>query len=224
MKHLDEYLICEMASFSQDEMKQLFGKASVQVAKFVAYFERFLSKLNKEYSVGNKQHRGYLWNIFISTVSSFVSKDTLKEYHCDTPDNLGKILGDNVDIINKVLKKNYIKTDVSKIKRELKQWKETDEYTPLEDYDKDNPYEDDEELGRAFVVYYSWDPGDTDLVKVFRINGKTTDPNVKHEINLHRADWDYEMKLGYYHANACTVEHYRKSGKEELISEFIDDE
>ena len=87
----------------------------------------------------------------------------------------------------------------------------------LQDYDKDDPYEDDEELGRAFVIYYAYDPADTDLVKVYRVNGKVTNPNTKHEMNLHRMDWNWEFKLGYYHANTCTVEHYRNSGKEELM-------
>lgn len=41
-------------------------------------------------------------------------------------------------------------------------------------------------------------------------------------MNLHRMDWNYEFKLGYYHANTCTVEHYRNSGKEELMREFND--
>jgi len=86
---------------------------------------------------------------------------------------------------------------------------------------EDPDYEDDEELGRAWCIYYAWDPSDTELVKVFRINGKTTDKNVEHEINMHKVDWNYEFKLGYYHANPCLVDYYRKSGKEELMNDFI---
>ena len=54
------------------------------------------------------------------------------------------------------------------------------------------------------------------------VKGKVTNPNTKHDMNLHRMDWNYEFKLGYYHANTCTVEHYRNSGKEELMREFND--
>ena len=222
MKSLKEYVILEMANFTQPEMKQIFGKATAQVGKFVNYFEKFLSNLKKEYSVGNKTDRGYLWNIFRHAISaSSVSKEQLKEYHCDTPDNLARILGDNADLINSKIGKNYIKTNLSKAQKEFKTWKETDEYVPLQDYDPNDPYEDDEELGRAWCIYYAWDPGDTELVKVFRINGKTTDKNVEHEINMHRVDWNYEFKLGYYHANPCLVDYYRKSGKEELMNDFI---
>lgn len=222
MKTLKEYMIFEMAYFSKEDMKVMFGKATVQTAKFCQQFERFLSKLRKEYSINNKQDRGYLWNIFKQTIDAFVNKETLKEFHCDTPDNLARILGDNIEMINKVIGKNYIKDNLAKKKKEFTEWQESDKYMALQDYDKDDPYEEDEELGRAFVIYYAYDPADTDLVKVYRVKGKVTNPNTKHDMNLHRMDWNWEFKLGYYHANTCTVEHYRNSGKEELMREFND--
>lgn len=221
MKSLKEYMIFEMAAFTKEDMQTVFGKASKQVAEFVKYFERFLEKIKKEYSILNKTDRGYLWNKFTDALKAApaISKEKLKEFHCDTPENLGRILGDNVDLMNKIIGKPYIKDTLSKKAKEFKEWQSSDKYMALEDYDSEDPYEDDEELGRAFVIYWQYDPGDTSLVKVYRVNGKTTDPNTKHDMNMHRMDWNIETKLGYYHANTCTVEHYRKTDKESLKSE-----
>lgn len=226
MKSLSEYLILEMALLTQAEMKQVFGTVSAQMAKnFIPYFERFLGKINKEYSISNKTDRGYLWNIFKSAVNGLVKDEDLKKYHCDSVDNLARILGNNVELINKKIGKEYIKTNETKTEREFKKWKDTDSYVPLEDYDKNDPYADDEELGRAWCIYYAYDPGDTELVKVFRINGKSTDPNVIHEINMHKVDWKYETGLKYFDANPCLVEHYRSTDKESLKREAnFDDE
>lgn len=220
MRTLKEYIITEMANFNKSEMKQLFGNDTLQVVKFVIEFERFLSQIKKEYSIGNKKDRGYLWNIFSKAVVN-TKKEDLKRFHCDTPENLARILGDNYELINGKIGKDYIKTNLTKTQREFKKWSESDEYTPLEDYDPKNPYEDDEELGRAWCIYYAWDPGETEYVKVFRVNGKSTDPNVEHTINMHRVDWNYEFKLGYFHANPTLVENYRKSDKESLKNDFI---
>lgn len=219
MKSLKEYMILEMSLFTKDEMTDIWGKATRQVAEFVTYFEKFLNKIKKEYSIVNKQHVGYLWNIFKKEVSSMVKSNTLREFNCDTPENLGRLLGNNADLINKKLGKEYIKTNLTKTEREYRNWKDTDEYVPLSDYDKNDPYEDDEELGRAWCIYCNFDPGDTSLVKVFRMNGKTTDKNVMHEINMHKVDWKYETGLKYFDANPCLVEHYRSTDKESLRQE-----
>lgn len=225
MKSLNEYIILEMSSITKDDLVSLFGKATLQTVQFSDQFIKFLYKIKKEYSITNKTDRGYLWNMFSDTTGKMVKKEDLEKYKCDNPENLARLLGNNIDIINKILGKEYIKTNLSKTEKEFKQWKDTDEYVPLEDYDKDNPYEDDEELGRAWCIYYANDPGDTELVKVFRINGKLTDPNVVHEINMHRVDWKYETGLKYFDANPCLVKHYRDTDKESLRREiYFEDE
>lgn len=226
MKTLREHMIIEMAIFTKEELCQIFGVEvpGAKLARFADDFvAKFLSKIKKEYSVSNKQDIGYLWNMFMDSIGKIYPMDLLKKYHCSNSKELAAILGDNLDIINHSIGKNYIKSITEKRFKELKKWKESDEYSPLDDYDPKAEYPDDEERGRAFVVYYAYDPSDTELVKVYYVNGKTTDPNTKHEMNLHRADWSYEHKLGYYHANTCTVEFYRSSGKEELEKQYVDD-
>lgn len=225
MKSLYQYILENYSGnklFTQDEIKKLFGFINREVFTFADNFiHRFLSKINKEYSLKNKQHRGYLWNIFYNNLGKSTNKELLKKIHFNTPEGLCAFIGDNIDILNSKLDKPYFKSNLTKIQREYNEWKNSDQYVPLEEYDENDPYEDDEELGRAFIIYYAYDPADKSLLRVYRINGKTTDKNVIHIQNLHKADWNYETKLGYFHANTCTVEYYRKTGKEQLIQDYI---
>lgn len=224
-QELSDYILFEMASFTKEDMVKMFGKATIKVAKFINYFEKFLLSIKKEYSITNKQDVDFLYTKLMNALNgSGYTKSDLEEFHCNTPENLKQILGDNIDLINKILQKDYIKTNLSKLKKEYNEYKSNnDEYVPLEDYDKDNEYADDEELGRAWCIYYSWDPSDTSLVKVFRLKGNNSNKNkdFKHKINMCKMDWNEQTKLGYYHANPCLVEYYRKSGKEELMNDYI---
>lgn len=224
MKRLQEYILEGLAQklFTQSEIKQVFGFISKDLIIFADKFvSSFLAKINKEYSLKNKTHRGYIWNIFNNNIGKNTNKELLKKILCTSTNGLCALISDNIDLINSKMSKPYFKVNMSKLQRELKTWKVSDEYVPLEDYDDNDPYEDDEELGRAFIIYYAYDPADKSSLRVYRINGKTTDKNVIHIQNLHRADWAYETKLGYYHANTCTVEYYRKTGKEQLIQDYI---
>jgi hypothetical protein len=223
MKHLKEFILeAKVKSFSKDEMIKLFGKASPQIAQFIdAFTNNFLSSLSKKYSLGNKTDRDNLYTKFMKICGNKFDKKFLQSILLSSVNGLSALILDNIDLFNSKLEEPKFVKKESKVERALKQWKTTDEYTPLEEYDEDNEYPDDDENGRAFVIYYAYDPADKESLRVYYINGKTTDPNVKHIQNMHRADWNYETKLGYYHANTCTVEYYRKSGKEQLIQDYI---
>ena len=223
MKSLHQYIIeGKTKSFSGEEIKKLFGKVNAEISKFVNSFQMdFLDKINKKYSLTNKTDREYLYSLFNNSCGKKFEKKFLQSLLLSSINGLAALILDNIDLINSKLENEYLTKKMTKAEKALKQWKTTDEYVPLEDYDENDEYPNDEELGRAFVIYYAYDPADKSALKVFRINGKTTDPNVKHIINMHKADWNYETKLGYYHANPCTIEHYRKSGKDQLIQDYL---
>ena len=65
---IDEMSINEMALFTKEEINKVFGSNGAKIAKFAdSFINDFLSEINKkekEYSVNNKQHVGYLWNSF----------------------------------------------------------------------------------------------------------------------------------------------------------------
>ena len=228
MKNLKEYILeGAVRTFTTNEIKHLFRNVSISpeiIRLMDSFCMNFLGSLERSYSLTNKTDRGYLYNIFKKTIGQKYDKGLLRSLLLSNENCLSSFLLDNIDLINSKSKKELLTQKMNKFERKLKEWKENPNYIPLEEYDEDDEYLDDEELGRAFVIYYAYDPSDKSSLRVFRVNGKTTDPKVKHIINLCKADWNYETKLGYYHANPCTVEHYRKSNKDQLIQDFINNE
>lgn len=222
MKSLKQFILeGKVKSFSQQEIKQLFGKVSLQIMKFTEEFTKFLSNLNRVYSMSNNTDREFLYTKFKKECGRKFEDKFLKSLLLTSQKGLSALIIDNIDLINSKLDKEYFTKKESKAEKVFKKWKETDEYVPLEPYNENEEYTDDEELGRAFVIYYAYDPADKSLLRVFRVKGKTNDPNVQHIVNLHKADWNYETKLGYNHANTCKVSYYRKTGKEQLIQDYI---
>ena len=210
-------------------MKKIFGSESLKTLKFADFFmNHFFNTLapleeKRTYSTKNQNDVSSIWNKFEKIVKKQYSLNELKSFNCATKEQLIAILADNYDIFSKKNPRVEIKTNLTEIQKEFKKYKASDNYAPLEDYDPNLSYEDDPDLGRAFVIYWAYEPGNIDCCKTYWINGKTTDPEVKHIQNLHRADWNYELGLGYYHGNTCLVDYYRKTDKEKLKGEYITD-
>ena len=225
MKTLQQFILEGTKSFSGDEIKKMFGKSNAKLALFMNSFQRdFLDNIHRKYSLTNKTDRENLYSLFNEKCGKKQDQKFLRSILLSSINGLAALMLDNMDLINAKLGNEYITRKLTKAEKSLRKWKLTDEYVPLQDYDENDEYAEDEELGRAFIIYYAYDPADKSSLKVYRVNGKTTDPNVKHIQNMHKADWNYETKLGYYHANTCTVSHYRKSGKDQLIQDYINND
>ena len=223
MKSLQQYIIeGKTKSFSKDEMIKLFGKASAKIAQFTESFTlKFLSNISKKYSLTNKENISALYTKFSNSCGKKFDKEFLKSIFMSSENSFGRILLDNIDLINSKLEENYLSRRETKGEKAYKKLKGTPQYNPLQEYDENDEYTFDEDEGRAFIIYYAYDPADKSLLRVFRVKGKTTDPSTVSIINAHKAEWNYETKLGYFHANPCLVENYRKSGKEQLIQDYI---
>lgn len=202
-----------MASLlSQNEIKQIFriNGLTISTIKFADDFARlFLGIINKPYNLNSKTHKQWLYTKFMGTCGRQHMK-SLRDLRISTFDEFCAMLNDSADILNKSMDYPFFSTNISKLRREFSEYKIGDKYIPLEEYDAEEDYLDDEEKGRAFVVYYQYDPSNAALVRVFRINGCTTDKNVLHEMRMHRFDWHLEFGLGYYHSNVCLLSHYRQ--------------
>jgi len=233
MKSLSEYIINEMAigQFSTNIIKAIFGKSSRQTLELTEkIMNAFETKLQhddptkgREFSIQRKDDRAKLFKYAIDSTS----KKELEEYGIDNADVFCQRLGQVIDEINESLKGKKIKikdTAISETEKQYREWKKSEDFSELEDYNEDEEYYDDGENDRPFIIYDAWDPSDQSVLKVYRINGKTTDPNNIHDMNMHRVDWHYEVDLHYFRANTCTVNHYRKTDKKNLKSEsWLDD-
>ena len=128
-------------------------------------------------------------------------------------------LAANIDEVNSAFRSIELNTNESAVVKEYKRWKESSDYTPLEDYNPEDSYEENED-GRAFIIYYRWDPSNIELCKVTRVKGvRGQGGSVDHQLNLARIDWRYETGFNYYTAYTCLVDYYRSAGKDELQSD-----
>ena len=233
MKSLNDYIINEMSAgkFDTEIIKLMFGKKTYVTLKIAeAIIDGFMNKLSdkdpnkeREYSTQRNEDRSKLFKIAVDSVG----KKTLEEYGIANADVFAQRLNVVIDLLNAALKTVKVKlkdTSVSEAEKQYREWKKSDDYSELEDYDENKEYFDDGENDRPFLIYDAYNPSDLDCVKVYTINGKTSDDEVIHEMNMHRVDWHYETGLHYFRANTCSVEHYRKTDKKNLKNEsWLDD-
>ena len=216
-----------MKLLTTKEIIEVFGKCTPKLVQFCdSMVNDFLMNLSRDYSLDSERDRKFLWKRFNDTVGKHVDAELLKEIFCISAYGLATILADNMELFNRRTKSDNLKSGLAKKRKEFEEWLDQQKadncWFPLEDYNEDDDYDEDEERGRAFIIYYAYDPADTEVAKVFRVKGKTSSKAVQHMINMYKMAWNYETRLGYYHANPCTVDYYRKTGKDELIQHFMD--
>lgn len=232
MKSITEY-IKKTKSISTEKAKEIFNldKLNKDSIEFIMNdFIGFLGTIKKKYSVTNSTDVKFLFsklkNYMVNKYGSeSKALELMNKCNVGNKNALAIRLGSDIDLMNNIIGAPNITSNESKLKREYKAWKSSDEYDNLKEYNENDPYEDDEDIGRAWCIYYSCEPKDTSKVKVFYINGKTSDPNVMHQINMHRVDWCYtvdDMKKNYFKANPILVSSYRKKSVDDLKNYYDD--
>lgn len=196
----------------------------------------FLSKMmelasaskKSKYSITNKEDCKKLYSklVYNKVMQGMFTtaqwNEVLKALNIKNSVDFAAALAANIDEVNAAFSNIELSTNESKITKEYKRWKESSDYTPLEPYNPEDSYEENDE-GRGFMIYYRWDPSNTDLCYVTRVKGvRGQGGSVDHQLNLARMDWKYETGFNYYTAYTCLVDYYRSAGKDELQSNDSD--
>lgn len=227
MQSLLEYINESKKILSVPEMcKLLKSKFTKRNWAFVDQFFKNLEQLNQKYSLTAPQ-KGEAERLYGSLVGKINCEDVANikaELHLTNPASLYALLIENVDAFNECAGKKIFVTNKSvTTEREYKKWKESDSYTPLEDYDPNKEYYEDEEHGRPVVIYYRWDPFSSTDTKVTYVKGSMADPNTEHQINMAKVDWHYATGNNYMTAYPILLTNYRAKDKDALMNYSDDD-
>lgn len=209
-----------------DEALILFpnGKPFQLAAKVEDGLRNFLRHCKKRYSFNNKQDLEKLFKDYLD-YTHLTWKD-VKNFGIVDGASIADLIIRNKEALEKDGWKfdNISSFDETKMQKEYKKWKNSDDYVQGKRLDK-SEYDDanDEDLVRTLVVYDANDPSNPETTLEYDFEGKrgkATD----HQVNMIKMDWKYETGLKYYDARPILLSNYLKKSDAELekVSAFND--